>query len=104
MLRMARIVLALRLKTTLHQQKAISLSFTRGDKKPARFTFHALCHIFASWLVENGTNIYHVQELLGHSDLNLTARYAHIGENSLRAAVLNLETTPVASLLKTESD
>jgi len=41
--------------------------------------------------VESGTDIYHVQELLGHSDLKLTARYAHVGENALRAAVQGLE-------------
>ena len=56
-----------------------------------RVTFHTLRHTFASWLVESGTDIYTVQELLGHSDLKLTARYAHIGENSLRAAVQRLE-------------
>ncbi len=56
-----------------------------------RVTFHTLRHTFASWLVESGTDIYHVQELLGHSDLKLTARYAHIGENSLRTAVQRLE-------------
>lgn len=56
-----------------------------------RVTFHTLRHTFASWLVESGTDIYTVQELLGHSDLKLTARYAHIGENSLRAAVKRLE-------------
>jgi integrase len=56
-----------------------------------RVTFHTLRHTFASWLVESGTDIYTVQELLGHSDLKLTARYAHIGENSLRTAVQRLE-------------
>ncbi len=56
-----------------------------------RVTFHTLRHTFASWLVEKGTAIYHVQALLGHSDLKLTARYAHIGENSLRTAVQRLE-------------
>jgi integrase len=56
-----------------------------------RVTFHTLRHTFASWLVESGTDIYTVQELLGHSDLKLTARYAHIGENSMRAAVQRLE-------------
>jgi len=56
-----------------------------------KVTFHTLRHTFASWLVESGTDIYTVQELLGHSDLKLTARYAHIGENSLRAAVQRLE-------------
>lgn len=56
-----------------------------------RVTFHTLRHTFASWLVASGTDIYTVQELLGHSDLKLTARYAHIGENSMRAAVQRLE-------------
>ena len=56
-----------------------------------KVTFHTLRHTFASWLVGSGTDIYHVQELLGHSDLKLTARYAHIGENSLRTAVQRLE-------------
>jgi len=55
-----------------------------------RVTFHTLRHTFASWLVENGTNIYTVKELLGHSDLKLTSRYAHVGENALRSAVETL--------------
>ena len=59
-----------------------------------KVTFHTLRHTFASWLVESGTDIYHVQSLLGHSDLKLTARYAHIGENSLRSAVQRLEEQP----------
>jgi len=56
-----------------------------------KVTFHTLRHTFASWSIESGTDIYHVKELLGHSDLKLTARYAHIGENSLRSAVQRLE-------------
>lgn len=55
-----------------------------------RVTFHTLRHTFASWLVERGTDIYTVQELLGHSDLKLTARYAHVGENVMRSAVEEL--------------
>ena len=55
-----------------------------------RVTFHTLRHTFASWLVESGTDIYTVKELLGHSDLKLTARYAHVGENAMRSAVEGL--------------
>lgn len=68
------------------------LGFNNGIiDREQRVVFHTLRHTFASWLVENGTDIYYVQELLGHSDLKLTARYAHIGENSLRTAVQGLE-------------
>ncbi|MGB3209482.1 MAG: tyrosine-type recombinase/integrase [Desulforhopalus sp.] len=53
--------------------------------------FHTCRHTFASWLVEEGTNIYLVKDLLGHSDLKLTERYAHIGENQLKDAVMKLQ-------------
>jgi len=53
--------------------------------------FHTLRHTFASWLVENGTDLYTVKELLGHSTLSMTERYSHLGENTLQTAVLNLE-------------
>lgn len=42
------------------------------------------------------TDIYLVKELLGHSDLKLTARYAHVGQNSLRAAVQRMAAQPTA--------
>jgi integrase len=58
-----------------------------------KVTFHTLRHTFASWLVENGTDLYAVKELLGHSDFKMTARYAHLGENTLQAAVKNLDAT-----------
>lgn len=48
-------------------------------------------HTFASWLVEKGIDIYLVKDLLGHSDLKITERYAHIGENQLKQAVLKLQ-------------
>lgn len=56
-------------------------------------TFHTLRHTYASWHVENGTDLYAVKELLGHSDFKMTARYSHLGENTLQAAVKKLETT-----------
>ena len=44
-----------------------------------------------SWLVENGTDLYYIKELMGHSTIALTERYAHTGDNALRAAVQRLE-------------
>ena len=60
------------------------------DKK-LRVDFHTLRHTFASWLVDDGTDLYLVKELLGHSDLKITERYAHIGSNQLRQAVMRLQ-------------
>jgi len=56
-----------------------------------RLTFHGLRHSFASWLVTAGTSIYEVKELLGHSDIRLTERYAHLNDGALKNAVNGLE-------------
>lgn len=55
-----------------------------------RVVFHTLRHTFASWLVENGTDLYTVKTLLGHSSLIMTERYSHLGENKLRDAIRKL--------------
>lgn len=61
------------------------------DDRRQRVTFHTLRHSFASWLVEQGTDLYFVKELLGHSDFAMTSRYAHLAPNTLQAAVKRLE-------------
>jgi len=48
--------------------------------------FHTLRHTFASWHVQNGTDLYVVQKLLGHSTLTMTQRYAHLAPDTLRKA------------------
>ena len=44
---------------------------------------HDLRHSFASFLVNAGRSLYEVQNILGHSQLNTTQRYAHLSQATL---------------------
>lgn len=66
--------------------------FNQGVNDPRqRVCFHTLRHTFASWLVEAGTSLYAVKELMGHADFDMTQRYSHLSPEGLRAAIGVLE-------------
>ena len=53
--------------------------------------FHTCRHTFASWHVQNGTDLYTVKELLGHSTIQLTERYSHLRPDGLKKAARDFD-------------
>lgn len=70
----------------------LRLEFERARKSIGRpdIRFHDLRHTYASWLVQSGAALTTVRDLLGHTTLSMTSRYAHLAPQTLRKAVEKL--------------
>jgi integrase len=58
-----------------------------GIKTAGGVTFHTLRHTFGSQLAIKGIPIKTIQELMGHKDITMTMRYAHLTEDTKIEAI-----------------
>jgi integrase len=53
--------------------------------------FHVLRHTYVSHLAQTGIPMLSIKEIMRHSDINTTMRYAHLGHLDARSAIDKLE-------------
>ncbi len=73
--------------------QSVKRSFSTACERAGivNFRVHDLRHTCASWLVSAGQPLPAVRDLLGHSTVKMTERYAHLSPENVRQAVSVLD-------------
>jgi len=68
-------------------QHLIQKALIKLGLESKNYTVHTIRHSFATHLVDNGTDLHTVKELLGHSTLQTTMQYMHLTTRRIQGIV-----------------
>jgi len=68
-------------------QHLMQKALTKVGLENKNFTIHTIRHSFATHLIDNGTDLHTIKELLGHSNLQTTMKYMHLTARRLDGIV-----------------
>ena len=82
------------------EPKALGARLAIASKRAGldKVTLHVLRHSYASQLAMKGVSIAVIQRLLGHTDIKVTMRYAHLSQDSLNKAIQHIQAPYVEQL------
>ena len=68
-------------------QHTIQITLALIGLSSKNYSVHTIRHSFATHLVDNGTDLHTVKELLGHSTLQTTMRYMHLSSKRMENVI-----------------
>jgi integrase/recombinase XerD len=68
-------------------EKVVQNAIIKAGLENKDYSVHTIRHSFATHLVDNGTDVHTVKELLGHNSLGTTMQYLHMSSRRIQGVV-----------------
>ena len=75
-------------------QHLVQNALAQAGLNSKNYTVHTIRHSFATHLVDSGTDLHTVKELLGHSSLQTTMRYMHLTTTRIQGIINPYDALP----------